>query len=150
MLSEKTFTRSQIVSVTAAATLLVMAVSTDSGVSRGGLKVIKENAYWNWKFVCLFYQVFLCIMFPEIMEKSNSQKIKIHKIATGEYPNCMNTLRPLKWLLKVRKIQNDFFRPTFLPKNDEQIRLYYLSICFRSFFGRKWRHQKDISKLTDL
>ena len=22
--------------------------------------------------------------------------------------------------------------------------------CFRSFFGRIWRHQKDISKLTDL
>ena len=24
------------------------------------------------------------------------------------------------------------------------------SICFCSFFGRNWRHQKDISKLTDL
>ena len=22
--------------------------------------------------------------------------------------------------------------------------------CFHSFFGRNWRHQKDISKLTDL
>ena len=48
----KTFTRSQIVSVTAAATVLVMAVSTDSGVSRGGMKKIKENAYKNGKFVC--------------------------------------------------------------------------------------------------
>ena len=28
-------------------------------------------------------------------------------------------------------------------KTNKQIRLYYLSTCFRSFFGRKWR-QKDI------
>ena len=29
--------------------------------------------------------------------------------------------------------------------------LWYLrSTCFRSFFGRIWRYQKDISKLTDL
>ena len=37
----------------------------------------------------------------------------------------------------------------FLPKTNEQIQLYYLSTCFRSFFGRKWRYKKDISKLTD-
>ena len=34
-------------------------------------------------------------------------------------------------------------------KTNEQIQLYYLLTCFRSFFGRKWRHQKDISELTD-
>ena len=44
MLSEKTFTSSQIVSVTAAATVLVMAVSTDSGVSRGGMKKITKKS----------------------------------------------------------------------------------------------------------
>ena len=38
----------------------------------------------------------------------------------------------------------------FLQKTNEQIRLYYLSTCFCSFFGRKWRHLKDISKLTNL
>ena len=38
----------------------------------------------------------------------------------------------------------------FFHKTNEQIRLYYLSTCFCSFFGRKWRHQKDILKLTDL
>ena len=38
----------------------------------------------------------------------------------------------------------------FFQKTNEQIQLYYLSTCFRSLFGRKWRHQKDISKLTDL
>ena len=25
-----------------------------------------------------------------------------------------------------------------------------VSTCFRLFFGRNWRHQKDVSKLTDL
>ena len=35
-------------------------------------------------------------------------------------------------------------------KVNEQIRRYYLSTCFCSFFGRRWRHQKDISKLIDL
>ena len=58
--------------------------------------------------------------------------------------------RRLLLMLKVRQIQNDFFKPMFLPKMKEQIRLYYLSTCFRSFFGRKWRQQKDILKLTDL
>ena len=53
-------------------------------------------------------------------------------------------------LIKVRQIWDDFFKPTFLPKKNEQIRLYYLSTCFCSFFGGKWRHQKDISKSTDL
>ena len=52
--------------------------------------------------------------------------------------------------LKVRQTRNDFFKPRFLQKTNEQNRLYYLSTCFRSFFGRNCRHQKDISKLTDL
>ena len=30
------------------------------------------------------------------------------------------------------------------------ILLYYYATCFRLLFGRSWRHQKDISKLTDL
>ena len=38
----------------------------------------------------------------------------------------------------------------FFKKMNEKIRLYYLLTCFRSIFGRKWRHQRDISKLTDL
>ena len=50
----------------------------------------------------------------------------------------------------VRQTRNDFFKPTFLPKKNEQIRLCYLSTCFCLFFWRKWRRQKDISKLTDL
>ena len=47
-----------------------------------------------------------------------------------------------------------FFKPTFLPKNEQTnstLLLWYLrSTCFCSFFGRNWRQQKDISKLTDL
>ena len=42
-----------------------------------------------------------------------------------------------------------FFKLMFLLKN-KQIQLYYLSTCFCSFFGRKWRHKKNILKLTDL
>ena len=38
----------------------------------------------------------------------------------------------------------------FFQKTNEQIRLYYLSTCFCLIFGRKWRHQKNILKLTDL
>ena len=56
--------------------------------------------------------------------------------------------------LKVRQSRNYFFKPKFLPKNEQTnltLLLWYLrSNCFRSFFGRNWRHQKDISKLTDL
>ena len=78
MLSEKTFTRSQIVSVTAAATVLVMAVNTDSGVSRGGMKKIKENAIeMESLFVCFTrcsYTIY--IMFLEITKKSNSRRLK--------------------------------------------------------------------------
>ena len=48
-------------------------------------------------------------------------------------------------ILKVRQIRNDFFKLTFLPKKERTN-----STCFCSFFGRKWRHQKNISKLTDL
>ena len=57
-------------------------------------------------------------------------------------------------LLKVNKSRNDFLEPTFPPKSKWMtstsllwnLRLTY----FCSFFGRNWRHQKDISKLTDL
>ena len=54
----------------------------------------------------------------------------------------------------VRWSQNDFFKLTFLSKNKQMnstLLLWYLrSICLCSFFRRNWRHQKDISKLTDL
>ena len=39
---------------------------------------------------------------------------------------------------------------SFSQKTNETIRLYYYSTCFRSFFGRKWKHQKVLLKLTDL
>ena len=38
----------------------------------------------------------------------------------------------------------------FFQKTNEWIRLYYYVTCFRSSFGRNWRHQKDILKLSDL
>ena len=38
----------------------------------------------------------------------------------------------------------------FLQKTNKWIQFYYYETCFCSFFGGNWRHQKDISKLTDL
>ena len=38
----------------------------------------------------------------------------------------------------------------FFQKTNEWIHFYYYVTCFRSFFGRNWRLQKDISKLSDL
>ena len=59
-----------------------------------------------------------------------------------------------KLMLKVRQSRNDFFKPLFPPKNERRnstLLLWYLRLtCFRSFFGENWRHQKDVSKLTDL
>ena len=56
--------------------------------------------------------------------------------------------------LKVWQSRNDFFKLTFLPKNEQTnstLLLWYLrSTCFCSYFGGNWRHQKDISKLIDL
>jgi hypothetical protein len=38
----------------------------------------------------------------------------------------------------------------YFPKNELKNSTWYLSSnCFRSFFWKNWRHQKDISKLTD-
>ena len=52
-----------------------------------------------------------------------------------------------KYSLKVRQSRNDFFKLTFLLKNERTnltLLLWYLrSTCFRSFFGGNWRHQKD-------
>ena len=49
-------------------------------------------------------------------------------------------------LLKVSQSRNDFFKPTFLPKNQQTNSIWLLWSCF----GRNWRHQKDISKLLTL
>ena len=48
--------------------------------------------------------------------------------------------------IKVRKSQNDFFEPTFSPKNERMnstLLLWNLRLtCFRSFFGENWWTQK--------
>ena len=48
------------------------------------------------------------------------------------------------------KFEKIFSSQRFFQKLNKQIYLYCLSTCFPSYFGRKWRHQKDISKLTDV
>ena len=59
-----------------------------------------------------------------------------------------------KFIIKVSKTRKQIVKPWILPKNERMnltLLLWYLRLtCFRSFFGRNWRHQKDISKLTDL
>ena len=66
----------------------------------------------------------------------------------------ISSLRSQRFELKVRQSRNDFFKPTFLSKNEQTnstLLLWYLrSTCFCLFFGRNRRHQKDITKLTDL
>ena len=58
------------------------------------------------------------------------------------------------WSLKVKQSRKEFFKATFPPKNKwmhSTLLLWNLRLtCFHSFFGGNWRHQKDISKLTDL
>ena len=43
-----------------------------------------------------------------------------------------------------------FQADVFLQKTKKRIKFYYYETCFCSIFGGNWRHQKDISKLTDL
>ena len=50
--------------------------------------------------------------------------------------------------LKVRLNWNDFFQANV--SSNEGIQFYYYETCFCSFFWGNWRHQKDLSKLTDL
>ena len=60
----------------------------------------------------------------------------------------------INWPLKVSQSRNYFFKPMFLQKNEQTNSTSLLrnlrSTCFRSFFGRNWRQQKDISKSTEL
>ena len=55
------------------------------------------------------------------------------------------------FFLKVRKSRNDFFK----PKEKGMKKFYFTTMkpqvdFFPLLFGGNWRHQKDISKLTDL
>ena len=77
---------------------------------------------WNWRYYFFYFQV-------------ASQWVQ--------------NLYKVSFALRSDKFEMIFSSRRFFQKTNEQIRLYYLSTCFRSFFGRKWRHQKDISKLTD-
>ena len=50
--------------------------------------------------------------------------------------NAHGTVNLKKALLKVRQSRNDFFKPTFLPKTNEQIQLYYYETSGRLVFIR--------------
>ena len=87
--------------------------------------------------------IFLWLQFPPKNNVGCLEKLKPRKTASEIF-------RPLK----VRKSWNYFFKWTFPPKNERTSSTLLLwnlrSTCFRSFFGRNWRHQKDGSKLIDL
>ena len=52
---------------------------------------------------------------------------------------------------KVRQIRNNFFKPTFNPKNERTNATLLLVDLFSFVFGKKVKTpKKDISKLTDL
>ena len=89
-----------------------------------------HNFFWVSWGLCLVIEIFCCFRFI-------SKSSQIH------HDNFEG--------LKVRQNRNDFCKQTFPPKKtNEQIQFYYLLTCFCSFLGIKWRHLKDISKLTDL
>ena len=52
--------------------------------------------------------------------------------------------------IKVRQSQNDFFKPTFLPKFDFTTMIPPQIDLFSFVFWKKLKTPKDISKLTDL
>ena len=68
--------------------------------------------------------------------------------------NCTVLKSIDRFFLKVRWFRNGFWCLLFPPKNEQKnftLLLWYLKLtCFRSFFGGNIRHQKTISKLSDL
>ena len=60
----------------------------------------------------------------------------------------------LSCCIKGQLISKGLFLSKILPKNEQKIwckLLWYLRLnCFRPFFWKNWRYQKEISKLTDL
>ena len=108
----------------------------------------KSNMYEKY---CFFQKMFYtsCSIriekyYPEF--RNFSSKLKSNKLMLTQ-----NFGMVFKTKLKVRQSRNDFFKPTFPPKNEKTnstLLLWNLrSTCFHLFFGR---HQKDISKWTDL
>ena len=57
-----------------------------------------------------------------------------------------NRIKNMKWTVKISvtsRMKDYFFKSRLFT-----FKLW--STCFRSFFGGNWRHQNDISKLSDL
>ena len=54
------------------------------------------------------------------------------------------------YLLTVKTILGRLCKFLWPSQKSWTLQWYLRSTCFHSFFGRIWRHQKDISKYTDL
>ena len=93
-----------------------------------------------------YLQTMLAIGSENIFWKTNLMK------KTLQFWTVLLCYELFPYLLKVRQSENEVFKLIFLPKNDgtNLLQWYLRSTCFRSFFGRNWRHQKYISKLTDI
>ena len=93
----------------------------------------------------LFWVSSASTYFTKKYERSKEISSKNHKLKSSQRSyKCQYYI----YDLKVRQSCNDFFKPMILPKNERTnstLLLWYLRwTCFRSIFGRNWRHQKDI------
>ena len=53
-------------------------------------------------------------------------------------------------LVKVRQSQNDFFKPTFLPKTNERIQLCYCDTSGRLVFVCFWKKLKTAKRRFEI
>ena len=105
-----------------------------------------EKRFWkqNWNVGSKkFYCIVAIFLLPSLL-------LCMRKLDNKGALKQLNLVRLSKrfYTLKVRQSRNDFFKPTFLPKNEPLWNL--MSTCFLSLFGKNWRLQKDILKFTDL
>ena len=84
------------------------------------------NSFWSSiHFFPANFSIPICIIFFQDMLQLNKQN--------------WHCILSLKIVIKGQTNSKWFFQADLSSKKtNEQIRIYYLSTCFRSFFGRKW------------
>ena len=104
-------------------------------------QVDQKKGQWNWK-------PFLYVSTNNLYYKQISHNSMLPKVKW----NLKLLFSNLCLLYKGQIKSKWFFQAVrrFLQKTNKWIQFYYYETCFRSFFGGNWRHQNDISKLTDL
>ena len=121
--------------------------------------IFSKNAFFAVCFESIFHQKKDELLWCSVSQHSSGMKNWITSEVARVWKVSRIALQSFKLILawfsiyldlqlKVRQIRNDFFKPTFLPKKPTNKFDFTTSFC--SFFGRNWRHQKGISKLTDF